>query len=584
MTRTDSVVVGTLVALLALLAALIGAPAFQLASTAPLATPSPGASTPAIEARPYVEGVLGAPTSVSPLTARTQADRDLVALIFAGLVRNGPDGTLVGDLAERWSVDSSGKTWTVDIRRDARWQDGQPVTSEDVLFTIETLQDPNYAGPSATSWSEVDVEARGPHRVIFTLKTPLGGFLQALTQPLAPAHLLADIPISDLPTDPFGQQPIGAGPFALTELTDTSATLVPVGSIPEPEPDTSPSAAATAEATDSLTTPGPTLRPSRPMPYLSGIEFRYFGEADELAAAFRTGELDGASGLPPQVAAELGGSEGAHLMRYPGSTLSAVLLNLRPGHPEFATPAIRSALLAAIDRAGLIKAAYNGLAVAATDPIPPTSPMFDAKADPAVAYSRTNASKALRGAGWIRDDKGWHLAKAKPALKLEIISPTEPVNRGLYLAAQDVVDDWTRLGFTASHVALSPGEYAVDRLSTGTFQVALADLRIGLDPDLYPLLASSQTLTGGSNVIGLQDPTLDPLLEKARAPGSAAARTAAYSALQTQLGKGRYLLPLAFPDEVVVFRDTLQGPSIRQVTDASDRFWDVLTWRLAVDR
>jgi peptide/nickel transport system substrate-binding protein len=582
MTRTDSVVVGTLVALFALLAALIGAPAFQLASSPNASSPSPAASTPQIAARPYVEGVLGSPTSISPLTARTQADRDLVALIFAGLLRNGPNGTLLPDLAQRWSVDASGKTWTVDLRDDARWQDGQPVTSDDVVFTIRTLQDPSYAGPSSSSWSEVDVEPQGPSRVTFTLKTPLGGFLQALTQPIAPAHLLADVPVADLPTDPFGQSPIGAGPFALTDLTDTSATLVPVGLIPGPGEEAS--ASPSVSPTDSLTTPGPTLRPSRPQPYLTGIEFRYFAEADELEAAFRAGDLDAASGLPPQLAAELGTTQGARVMRYPGSTLSAVLLNLRPGHPEFGTPAIRTAYLAAIDRDALIASAYSGLALAATDPIPPTSPMFNAKADPAVPFGRSAAGKALRAAGWIRDVKGWHIAKSKPALKLEVISPPETVNRGLYLAADAVVRDWKAMGFSATHVALPPGQYAGERLSTGTFQVALADIRIGLDPDLYPLLASSQTLTGGSNVIGLQDPALDPLLEKARAPGSMTSRTAAYSALQTQLGKGRYLLPLAFPDEVVVLRDTVQGPVARQVTDGSDRFWDVLTWRLAVDR
>jgi ABC-type transport system substrate-binding protein len=165
-----------------------------------------------------------------------------------------------------------------------------------------------------------------------------------------------------------------------------------------------------------------------------------------------------------------------------------------------------------------------------------------------------------------------------------VISPTQAVNRGLYLAAESVVRDWKTMGFAATHVALPPGEYAGDRLATGTFQVAVADLRIGLDPDLYPLLASSQTLTGGSNIIGIQDPKLDPFLEKARAPGSMDARLKAYSALQQQLAKGRYLLPLAFPDEVVVYRDTVDGPVARQVTDGSDRFWDVLTWRLAAGR
>ena len=85
--------------------------------------------------------------SVSPLTARTQADRDLVALVFAASSATGPDGTVVPDLAERWSVDATGKTWTVDLRDDARWQDGEPVTADDVVFTIHTLQDPAYSGP-----------------------------------------------------------------------------------------------------------------------------------------------------------------------------------------------------------------------------------------------------------------------------------------------------------------------------------------------------------------------------------------------------------------------------------------------------
>ena len=107
---------------------------------------------------------------------------------------------------------------------------------------------------------------------------------------------------------------------------------------------------------------------------------------------------------------------------------------------------------------------------------------------------------------------------------------------------------------------------------------------IGLDPDLYPLLASSQTVTGGSNVIGLQNQALDKLLVAARAPGTDAERAAAYSALEKRLAAGRYVLPLAFADESIVVRKTLQGPVVRQVADPADRFWDVLTWRLAADR
>ena len=109
----------------------------------------------------------------------------------------------------------------------------------------------------------------------------------------------------------------------------------------------------------------------------------------------------------------------------------------------------------------------------------------------------------------------------------------------------------------------------------------MAPFAIGLDPDLYPLLAASQTRAGGSNVVGLQDPELDKLLVAARSPVDEGARVAAYRALQARLEERAYMLPLAFRNEYVVFRDTVVGPAARPVASSGDRYWDVLTWRLA---
>ena len=577
MTRTDSFVVGTLLVLFALIAGLVGLPA-----VAPAASPgqSPGMTSGSVVSRPYREGVLGHPDSISPLTARTQADRDLVALVFAGLVRDGPSGTIVADLAERWSSDLTGTIWTFELRQDARWHDGEPVTAEDVVFTIHTLQDPAYTGPAAGSWNEVQVRASGPKTVVFTLRTALSGFLQAATQAIAPAHLLAGIPVGLLGQNAFGRQPVGAGPFALVSLDGARAELVPAATVTSSgAPSASPS-----PGTDSFTTPAPTERPSRPIPYLTAIEFRYFDTPSALADAYRAGDLDAASGLSPALTAELASATGSRLVRYPGSTLTAVLLNLRPGHPEFADPAVRTALLAAIDRGALIDQVFAMAAGVAPGPIPPASTLFDPAAEPLVPYDLAAARKALRKAGWTVSPKGWFLPKARKPLSIELISPDEASNPAAFAVAAAVAKDWKKLGLDVAHVPLPPGEFVTDRLATGTFSAAVADVNVGLDPDLYPLLASSQTLRGGSNVIGLQDPALDTLLVAARGPGPTDARATVYSRLQQQLAKGRYLLPLAFADESIVVRDTLQGMVVRQVSDSADRFWDVLTWRLAADR
>ena len=202
MTRTDTTVVGALVVLLALDRGPRRHP-----GAAPRPRPRRSPTGPSYApARAYREGVVGHPASVSPLTARTQADRDLVALVFSGLVRNGPNGTIVpGPRRAAGPSTPTGKTWTFDLRPDARWHDGEPVTADDVVYTIQTLQDPAYKGPASTSWSEVSVEALSPLEVTFTLTTPLGGFLQAATQPIAPAHLLGQVPVDLLPDHPFGQ-------------------------------------------------------------------------------------------------------------------------------------------------------------------------------------------------------------------------------------------------------------------------------------------------------------------------------------------------------------------------------------------
>ena len=122
------------------------------------------------------------------------------------------------------------------------------------------------------------------------------------------------------------------------------------------------------------------------------------------------------------------------------------------------------------------------------------------------------------------------------------------------------------LGLTATHGGLAPAEFVTSRLAKGDFAVAVGDLAIGLDPDLYPLLASSQTVTGGSNVVGLQDPRRSIRCSwRPAAPAPISARTAAYSALQQQLASGPVSASAGLRRRVVVVRDSVVGPAVGQV-------------------
>ncbi len=147
--------------------------------------------------------------------------------------------------------------------------------------------------------------------------------------------------------------------------------------------------------------------------------------------------------------------------------------------------------------------------------------------------------------------------------------------------AREVVADWRRAGIVARLRAYRSDELAARKLLPGNYTAALVDVNLGLDPDLYPLLASTQAVTGGPNLSGYQSRKLDRLLEAARAYADPATRKRRFVALQRSLAAEMPILPLFFADYLYLVRQPLTGPTSREIATPSDRFWDVLTWRAA---
>jgi peptide/nickel transport system substrate-binding protein len=576
MTRRDHGVVASLVLVMAFIVGLLAAPAF--APPAPTPTPQPVRS--ASPPRLYREGVVGRPAGINPLTAQSAAEDTLVGLVFSGLVALGPDDTRVPGLASEWSTSADGREWTFRIRANARWHDGEPVTAHDVAFTIGVLQDPTYLGPGGASWRDVTVTEVDPRTVRFSLTTPLGGFLQAATQPIVPAHLLEGVPVGLLSEHPFGQEPVGSGPYRLVSIDDDHAVLEPA-SLERADTDGRPGGPLVGA------TPRPSPSPTAaPLPGSTqpGIEILFYESDEALVDGYEAGDVDAAGALGPDEAGRLAALPGSRVLRYPTTTLTTVVFNLRPSRPEFREARVRFALLTAIDRAGIVEEAFGGYATPSDVPIPPASWAYDGTIRGPIAYDREAAARGLADAGWKAEDGSWTIPGASSPVAFELLSPDAGTNPRAFGTAAAIAEDWRRVGLDVTHVPLPPAELVTNRLRTGNFAAAVVDVNIGLDPDLYPLLASTQAGSQGLNLAGLQDAQLDALLVAARSPGTDEARRAAYRALQEALLSAQYVLPICFRDEVVVVRDVLRGPVPRPIATVRDRFWDVLTWRLAADR
>ena len=306
--------------------------------------PNEASAAPTVVTTPYREGIVGHPSSVNPLTWRTQADQDLVALVFRGLVRNGPGGTVVPDLASGWNVSTDGRTYTFNLRPNTYWEDGSEVTSADVVFTIGMLQDARYDGPIGSSWQGVRTSSDGPYVVHFTMTLPIAGFLRQAELPLLPSHLLKGTSAGKLADSDFSTHPIGNGPYRIKSLANDHAVLERVDSvvavplptpsptpkptpsptptpIPTPTPVTTATPAGTAGtsggpevAPGTTPTPKPVQTPTpiptatpKPVPLPSGstlgtiheIDMFFYDDAASAAKAYRAGDLDVVGGLTP---------------------------------------------------------------------------------------------------------------------------------------------------------------------------------------------------------------------------------------------------------------------------------------------
>jgi peptide/nickel transport system substrate-binding protein len=319
-----------------------------------------------------------------------------------------------------------------------------------------------------------------------------------------------------------------------------------------------------------------------PQSTLDTIELVFFDDAQSAAAQFAAGGLDSVGGLTPEQIDAALNVPGSRLIPYRWTSLLSVVLNQRVDHPEMRDANARSGLLAAIDKKALLATVLEGRGSTADIPIPGWSSAFDPTALAPTPYDTADAISHLNTAGWQRTGTAWMAPKASTAYSLDLLTPDEASNPIVYRAAVEVAADWRAIGLDVTLDAVPAATY-IGRLGGGQFAAAVVDFEVGLDPDLGPLLLSSQVGSGGSNISGIQDPALDQLLLTARKTIDPADRQTAISAVEKYVSTAEPILSLAFRDYDFVVSKRVQNVSGTQISDPSSRYWDVIDWRLASD-
>jgi peptide/nickel transport system substrate-binding protein len=292
----------------------------------------------------HIEGFVGAPRSIHPLFAVTDTDKDLVSLIYSGLMRATTDGSFTPDLAESYTISEDGKTYTFKIREDATFHDGYSVTADDIAYTINTAQNPEFKSTKRTLWENVAVTVMGPKEIQFTLNQPYGGFLANTTLGIIPKHLWSGVSAEEMGFSNLNTRPVGSGPYKFYSVVlnesglPTSMKLKTFGNF--------------ALGKSHITT------------FIANF---YPNEKDRLDA-LDVGDIKAAGGISEDTASKLSLKKDVQILTSPLNRIFGVFLN-QNNAPVLAHKELRIALSQATDREALVQSIFAGFGTTLNSPV-----------------------------------------------------------------------------------------------------------------------------------------------------------------------------------------------------------------------
>lgn len=509
----------------------------------------------------YSEGLVGSLGRLNPLLDwNNPADRDVNRLLFSSLFRFDERGLPRTDLADSWGVNEEGTIYNITLRSNAVWHDGTPVTSDDVIFTIELLKGEGSLFPQDIKelWTKVEVTRLDETNLKFTIPEPFAPFLDYLTFGVLPKHVLAGVPPEGLVTTEFNIDPIGSGPYQFDHLLLNQGQITGV---------------VLTSFEDYYGKP----------PFISQVVFRYFPSSAAALDAYEQGEVLGISRITQDVLNEALAQPNLSVYTSRMPQVSMVLLNLNnPEVPFLQESDVRRALLLGLNRQRIISSLLSGQAIVANGPIFPGSwAYYDGieklEYDPEVAIT------LLKSNGYVIPAEGGTVrAKDGQALIFTMLHPDDELHTQL---AQTMQASWEQIGVQVNLQPVPYDRMVFDYLGPRTYQAALVDLNLARtpDPDPYPFWHQAEA-TGGQNYSQWDNRTASEYLEQARVNTDFGVRTRLYRNFQVVFAKELPALPLYYPVYSFGVDAQVLGVQTAPLYDISDRFSLVTDWYLLTRR
>lgn len=500
----------------------------------------------------FTEGVLGGPQYLNPLLSDANpVDRQLVDLLFDGLLQVGADGQLQPALAETWTVAEDGRTLQFSLRQDVRWHDGEPFTAVDVLFTYGLMQQPDFPGEAAlkTLWQSVEISQIDEYTVQFVLAEPYAPFLEATTRGILPAHLLQTVTAAELLQHPFNQAPIGTGPWQMVpDQNWVQSHHLQLTPNPERWPQTSQ------------------------IPILA---FQFYADEATMLQDLSAGNLQALSQLSAELLPDIATLEDVRLFTAVAPRLSTLLFNLSPSTaPTMQSLEMRQALAYALDRQALIDQVLVGQGVPLEGPYLPNSWAYNANQLTPYNYDPITATARLDNLGWLLPQGQTVRQQDALPLTIRLLTLQASPYRDM---AEAIAQQWRAVQADVVVTAVASLAELQAVLAAGEFDVALVDITPMSDPDLYDFW-SQEAMVRGQNYAQWNNRRASEALEAGRQAWNIDQRRPYYDAFLGIFNSNLPALTLYQHVQSYVLSETVYNAEVGYLHRPRDRYTDFADW------
>lgn len=459
-----------------------------------------------------VIGLKSSPTNLDPRVGNDHASGRIADLCCSGLIKVTPEMDYAPDVAQSWETPDD-RTIIFHLNPNAKFQNGQPVTAQDVKWTYDSLMAEDFTTSKKSGYSAVQtIEAPDPKTVIFRLKEPNGGIFDNLTLGILPQNANAEA---------MKMRPIGAGPYQVVDFkTDESVTL---------------------KAFDGFHGGAPKIK---------DVVVRIIPDATTLVLEMRRGTVNfEVNQIPFENVPEFEKSDKLQVVKKPGSVWQYLAFNLRD--PILSKSDVRKAIAHAIDREKIVRDLLRGHGVVADTMFGEGHWVRGANL-PTYPYDPNRAKQLLDQAGY-RDPDG---EGPRPRFTLSFKTSTDTEAN---LRAQMIQQMLKQVGIDVSIQSSEFGTFFED-IGKGNFQMYSLSRNGVQDPDFYYVIFySKNTPPEGQNRGYYNNPKIDALMMEGRSTFDRAKRKQIYGEVQRIVQEDLPYVSLYHQINVAIMDRNLQG-------------------------